>query len=78
MVKKFSKKFLYSSHTLGYICSILIRNNNNLYLFIMPILFSFISLIIYIVLYKNKINEKYILIHILIDFAFLIWMTYFL
>lgn len=78
MVKKLSQKFLYSSHILGYICSILIRNINNLYLFIMPILFSFISLIVYIIVYKNKINQKYILIHVLIDFALLIWMIYFL
>ena len=78
MVKKLSQKFLYSSHILGYICSILIRNINNLYLFIMPIMFSFISLIVYIIVYKNKINQKYILIHVLIDFALLIWMIYFL
>lgn len=78
MVKNLSQKFLYSSHILGYICSILIRNINNLYLFIMPILFSLISLIVYIIVYKNKINQKYILIHVLIDFALLIWMIYFL
>lgn len=82
MVKKFFEKFLYSSHILGYIFSIVIKDsdlfNSNLYLFIFPILFSFISIIAYIITHKDKTNEKYILIHILIDFVFLTWMTYFL
>ena len=78
MVKKITRTLFYSSHTLGICFAGFIAHYSKVYICVMPILISFIAMIVYIVVYKNKTKVQYIFVHIVIDLIILIMMMYFI
>lgn len=59
---------------------IFLAEYNKLYIYAIPLLLSYIALIVYILVYKQNINYRHILLHIVFDLLLLlimIWAFYF-
>lgn len=73
MIKKLSKIFLFSSLFIGALLGLIFKSDAVI-AFSLPPFLSLISVSIYLFVYKENSNQKYVFIHLLIDLIILILM----